>query len=592
MKKTIIGLVAGLAVAGAATWASLQFTSPPSQVDAYNAEEAFYADLEPLHDRMRAVENQDVKEHLFAANFAYVTTRKLLLDRAYPPVGVSYDPHDMATIGHYADPNSFAENYIDSLRAIWEDSLDPKEINLKKPLRYRFGDVVRWESVELSDGRTLTVQPQNAPHENVLMARANQYDGVDILGRDKAGSAIPLRANLQVALKVPSDLRVLSFPAPRIGATQTYDDYRVTITDITPQYAEVTVNRTDGGQVKGGMLTVDLGARDGNGHPIVTIKQTSNDVADIDAFRTAIEDIIALDDTPDAAQQAERLLDGGPALITRSSFQGQIGTLDVYLADFRLARTLTRDLVLPVFVPNAEIADLPDLSQPSEIIDQQLMYLADNTPDLWDAGEVQNVLSVWQDRDAVRYILPPRVSDVFMGEFGRMERSGDMDFGRANRDIAHDDWQIYEVGSTSIRFEPDAFPQPPERVTGKVAVNILTALSRETFTLDQLPAGISVTGNRVTVDGALLRSLVGDQDWARISRRDQDSTIVVFALNAEGLPLQRFHVAGRTNGGSDQVSYYYHGNPSSVLVLRRGPIEQVNVRINHPLDVAAFDLEY
>lgn len=595
MTKKRIGLLALLATAGVIVLAIQRPDESTDPIARYNAVEQFYAELDTLQNRMRAVEDPEILEQLFGANFEYVSARKLELARAYPSNDIGYTPHELAVVDQYTSLTAYAESYIGGVMGVWSEGFTPNTIEIRKPFIYPFNTRSTLKTVTLTDGQTLQITEQDETTALETQAHRNSYDDVEFKAPEGVTISTPASVLLEVEVTVPSNIATLRFDDVAIGDAQVYDIFKVTVTDLTDQYAQVTVSREDGNAIDGSPLRIEVEARDSSGHPISREQQFSGNLQEHERTIAAINESILLAENADDADRAkvEELFEDGPNLIASSSFQGKVVSLDVYIVDHRSAQKITRELDLAV-LDLPKYRDTPqEIPFDTEVIDPRLLILTDGTPDVFAPGEIKQIVSIWQDRASVDFALPPRVSDLFISGHDRIEQNGDLDFGWANRNIPHDDWDLYNVNSMRIDFIPEAFPKTPRHVSGDVAVNILDLITRERLALDALPDGISVLGNRITVSGAFYGPVTGNIGGFASSHDDNiQSTIKVIALNPEGRPLERFFRADHTVDEDRQANFYYHGKPSSIMLLRRGALSETVLPVDQALNVLAFELGF
>lgn len=546
------------------------------------------AEMASLSDKLAQISDPALRDQLSWARFGYAIARDLDLASQQPLAGADYRVDQSAVILHYPDLDAYANSYAANLRAIVDEAFDFQSIDVRRPFDYAFYENLQWTSLRFTDGQSVPILPDLDESVTGLQAYGDET-GVyfDVLPSGRL--PIPQTLSGTLTMRVPTSLDVLTFANPTTGAERSVDDFVVTITARADHYAEVTLSYADGSPLSGD-AQITVVARDAEGSAFSTLRSSTTPISDLDAYGAQLTDAIdrSETDTEGAWDIVNELLETDEqTAVVRSIFAGEVDTLTVYLADLRGARLIERSVDLPVvdatLRPATELP--PDIPMPVDVIDPDLLVLTDGTAASFSAEEVLQKLLVWQDYDRIRFALPPRVSDLFVGQFTRIERAGNLAFSggllSGTIDVPHDNWRVYDFGPKSISFlEPELFPTPPRRVAGDIRVNIVTDLRRDTFPLDALPEGLTVSDNRVTLTTALYRDLFGRIDEVGSGAR-------LIALNADGLPLKRFRNHDSDGGEiGEAVTFYHHGNPASILILRRGVVTPVI----YPLDLRLSDM--
>lgn len=598
MNKTTLGGIALLIGAGALAYLLPRDEPQPDPIARYNATEAMYADKSAFSERVQSIDDPEIMDHLTPILFNISFSSSMQRDRDYPEVEIAYAPHQLAAVAHYPDLEVITETYLTSAYAEWSSVGDEGMIWFQQPFQYPFGWDLTPKTVTLSDGQVLNVGPNEDP--DAIGLQAFPMGGTrNINIKSSFGGDLPaaVSAVYSARFDTPSSFATLDFPNVKVGDAQAYDDYVITITDLTARFAEATLTRRDGGAIDGTPIRIEIGANDADRHPIQSGAQLFGALAGSLELRKSVEAIIDLapTDIQAARQMAADLAKDDFSLVTQNSVRGIIDSLVVYVIDQRNERTFTRDIKVPIFPQNQYRGDeFREHLMTRDVIDTDLLLLTDGTPDAFTARDLRRDLTSWQDGTSLYFALPPRVSDLFIDKFDRFDPSGHLDFGRRNRSIDHDDWSIYSIQSMRIDFDPDAFPTTPQNISGKVVFQIVEGITRETHSIDALPDGITVNGNRITLSGDIYDAFTGRAVEGGYSRHDGDtidSALKVIALNADGKPLKQFHAFSNQDSRGPKVDLYVYGNPTAVLVLRRGALTEVTHRIDQDLNPLLYALE-
>ncbi|RUO33087.1 hypothetical protein [Aliidiomarina soli] len=418
--------------------------------------------------------------------------------------------------------------------------------------------------------------------------------------------------------QLPDKLIEFEFTAADVGKTQEQDGYVVTLLELETGLYTIEIDAAEGVPLNFGSGDVLAEAVDAHGEYIewwATRRQPHERALKLDDLlgdliaraeqgtvdeATVRSEIGALRDMLDEQQ--------GRSLYLSRQFHGVIDkaliTLMVYSDDSEL---VSRELALPVHrfsnlsgAGQAQLNTLPQIPVTVPVYDDRAALRTDIV-DL-DAQQMQQRIETVQrlmkappnDYPAeILWFTPPVQSDILLD---RRDRAGlfvlaAFDFydqhGELVRDPTLKDLQIEDIGfeTRSRRLEnpfmvggllyyPERLTGIPVRVQGTLPIMVAPNLIKDSYSKDELPAGMTLNGNQLIVDYAVFEPReVNQVNNELVERRNQ-----LFARDARGYlaEMKKVHSFHARPGRVAIDIYYFYGEPDTVEFWYLGDTEYVD----------------
>ncbi|KAA0949493.1 MULTISPECIES: hypothetical protein [unclassified Pseudomonas] len=540
----------------------------------------------------------------------------LLLERARiklstKPIEAEYVEDTLALLKHYPTPQAVVDTYINGLFVLRKNShsdyltdLQPVfPFNFNGPDQFPFPHGLEWQSVTLSNNKTVPFQPEwseTDPGIQLSPSSSNLTNPDDLTvtypfieGIETENKIQPQPVTLKGQVEVIAPRKVFTFDLTKqdVGHKRSEENVTVTLLTLEKNYAEIelTNNAPLAPQVADASPNALLvQARDTTGQFLSRAGSINESAAQLAFYEKQLAEMQKQKGWSDAFEK--QLEDEQKAFehkqtshYTKVYFNGLIDNLQVSVLDFSAATVTRKDLDLPIrrFDKNSLEKTVQPLPMPVTVYDDQATdWLKGAT---LSEDQLKNSISINQsvdDASAAHIVFdhPYTFNDDLLGE-ARSGADAPVTFFTANEDGQRGKpielpTEAFEVdpGRGVITYDLNLFPENPTFVVGSIPL-FLANVEKATVAASQLPKGLVMQGNALIVDQQLFPS----DSWR------------FFAKDASGHYLKEVlgvsHRAEEYGTALFDVHYFY-GQPTQFETYQRTELNTVQygfeVKLNKP----------
>lgn len=486
--------------------------------------------------------------------------------------------------GQYAGPDSLVETYLSAFLARYEPQVAPEKLVIIPPFTLPFEHEL--EVTGVSFGAAYVEAAPFWPEQDQwtgLQVRPGPL-GLDVSYPDERPLELPDIAHVRVAFEQPNSLLSYEFTELEPGLEIAVDPYIVTINTRDEVYLEFSIRRLDGDPVDRRSIRIDIEATDVEGQGVRAYRSNTSHVEDPSTRWAIISDLLTrLEMNEIDDKQAQRELgsiktDASHQLFVRASFVTAPAGAVVYVRGVADTQATEHTIAIPVtdfsqFERTSDLVSSPTMSI-APVFAQELSIINDAVPDTLSQNDVADQLAVHASGEAVRFQLPPTVSDVLFQHrsLRRFDIVEPVTFLNASGQVIAveppyrrppdlDSPYAYVFRRDKLALRLEEFPERPVRAIGTIVLSLLPDMQRARYDLEDLPIGIQVAGNKLIVGGVLRRN-----------------SVRVLALDDVGRPLKPFY---QTEGGGRGLlgltATHFYGSIDAVEVFIAGPVQKVEV---------------
>ncbi|MBD3896899.1 hypothetical protein IEI94_13655 [Halomonas sp. ML-15] len=548
----------------------------------------------------------------------------------------------------YAGLDDLTDTYVQSLLAL--SSYDHPQcmgysdhhgFKLSQGFEFPFRHYLDFPQMTFEDGRTIEI-PEVANQQRETADVVYAGESFCFKAPFTANDPQPLKVTGVFHADLPNHFLEFEFTADDVGKTAERGGYLVTLLEFENGRYVIEVDAEEGTPMNFGNRDILAEAVDNHGNYIAwraterapTSRPQRIDEVLEDLFQRAEQGTL---DEEEARSELEALRDTlreeqGRKLFLGRSFNGIVDkariTLMVYTEG---SESVSHELELPVhnFAHPLKINDgnldaLPEIPPTAPVYstrDEHRLPIVE----LDDALMQERIrMSQWHeegegldpDREhsgQIGWFYPPVQSDLFMKKedrAGALHVLGTFDFYDAQgerveaREASEIESEVvafeYKPGDRGLSivyprmfgrldYSPDRFTETPVRIKGTLPMIVAPNLIKDSFSRDELPAGITLNGNQLIIDYAVFepREMAEVRD-DRTERRNQ-----VFVKDSQGYLAEITkrtyfnHLPQRT----PVDVYYFHGQPESVEIWYKGATTLVDYEFDFELATHAFKVQ-
>jgi len=515
--------------------------------------------------------------------------QEIELENERPPKDTVYDENPFMILEDYGSAQDLATNYLDGIIVEKDDSRGDKiELKLHYPYALPFAQKTSWTSVKFSDQSLTGIiedESDSLLKRQVVRTNWNNEEGFDILYPDeKSFLATPISLNGTVEAQVPKGILKFTFKSSEKGDTKEQngikvklakaEGHAVSIEVINPNKTDPAVNTAKVDPVT--ILAADetkkflrqSGSSTGSEEMFAYYKKLLNEIIkDPEKVSTLEKDL----DEQERKYEAKHM----HTAYYSAYFKGKVDEVVVYVVDYSKVVTLKRNFALPIYSFKAQssghipVFDMPTFATAYDhAVAKQLIM----KPEL-SAGELNSKIKINQssmtssssDREEekwrIEFNYPEMLSSAFIDNFDRYKGAKEISFFEDKNgkklaipkdSIDYNDYQfngsnpLVQFNTYSVNFNPDRLPGKAKYLKAQIQVR-LADIAKTSYPINKLPTGITVSGNRVMVDGSLIKD-----------------KLLIFPKNTAGKYLKKITSVdfpkGEHFGPSIKADYYY-GKP-------------------------------
>lgn len=597
-------------VAAAAVVTALWGLGAPTMEEDISMEERLES-LKVMHDarleRISAISDQRLsmvlRDRLF--RHYYEALENAAFDSA--PYEIEYTTARLERLTDYADVNDMAAAYLKNFvaRSI---SRNGQCFQVRPPFTFPFAHRLHMQTLTMTDGETLQM-PDILSGRRQTPELRDRGDSVCFEQSRADNAAMPATVKAEFSTRLPDELVMFEFKREDVGMTQRRAGYAVTLLEMNNYSYAIEVDGSAMNEPGIGSDDIIGEALADNGRFIqrrVTDKVRAEDYRRMDEL---MEDLIgraarsrlSIEEVDKEIEALRKEIKGeqGTAVFQAFAFHGAVETARITLLHSDGAQAeVKHSLEVPFYslllteVEEIAVDNLPELVVPGPVYNYHPAVRADRVDltvaDMSEAIEIRHRNISPQHDPGVAYPAqlffhyPDVQSDRFIQLFDRYGslEPGDVEFFSEDGqpitlpDGGHD---LLRFTVSRLEFNPHSFPQLPERVRATIPVLTAPDMIKKRYSRDELPAGVRLDGNRLSIDYAVFNpDEVEDTSARRVERRNQ-----VFGKDAEGRYLAEVATMTQPRHAGEPVDlYYFYGEPEVFEIWYRGEMKTIGFEVD------------
>lgn len=512
------------------------------------------------------------------------------------PKDTAYAENPFLILNDYGSTSDLTRNYLDGILVEKDESRGDKiELKLHYPFVLPFARKAFWKSVKFNDNsNTEIIENENDSliSRQVVRTNWNNEEGFDILYPDeKSYSVKPVSLNGAVELQVPKAILKFSFARNERGDTKEQNGIKVKLVSVTGHAVSIEVenpNKTDPAVDTERMDLVTILSTDKTKKFLRQSGSSTGSVEMFDFYKKLLNEVIK---NPEKVKNLEKDLEEEQIKYDEKHknmsyysayFRGAVKDVVVYVTDYSKAKIRKESFSLPLYSFKADEKgynntapdqEAFDIQTDATVYDPAIDNLSNTKPELSE-GEFGSKIKIDQssmtyttpsgdkEKWRVSFKYPELISSFFINNLSRYEDAKEVAFfeeedgkqisiPKESIDYGNGDFNgtvpVVEFNRSSLNFVPAGMLAKANYVKGVMQIN-LAEISKASYPIDKLPPGITVTGNKVLVDEAILKN-----------------KILIYAKNKSGRYLKEITSASFARGdnfGPDIKANYYYGKPT------------------------------
>ncbi|EKE83438.1 hypothetical protein [Idiomarina xiamenensis] len=589
------------------------------------------------YDQLKSLDDQELAKLLWQEERAnYYRGLERMAFHA-PVYNIEYRSNELNRLQDYADADAMLNAYIDSLTARQND-FEPRcsahgskrALQLDSGFQWPFRYQLHYDKASLADGSAVPFVDESNPartHNSVIKSG----DIYCLSSRDQQPLA-PQSVSVNFRAQIPDAIVEFEFSAQDQGKTLTKQGYTVTVQSWRDNRFEIYIDSPTGDARQRfrshdvlaeaqNELGLHLTWHSSQRRPLAEVPVVDDVVREL-IQRALAEDISAAEARAELqALQRQFNQQQGNRLYLARAFNGDVDTARVTLMVYNDSNpVIERKVQLPVQRLVNEVAEDADIEQAltavevtAPVYDKRLSVNAEQADLSETALQKQVKLNLFTvfDQSALRaddypnqvsWFYPPLRSDLLLHRHQRViKTSASMllfldEQEQPMVDPAFKDFyadpkadihyaSALKVGgieapfmAARLEFDPKLWPRPPARVTGKISLVSAPNMQQVQYPIDDLPAGLSFTDNRLTVDLTVFdvpqpESIKKDPALAadyQLMAKDEHGYLAVWHKQPVFLPNKRrprYH------------TYYFYGQPEHIEIWYPGKLGIVDLPV-------------
>jgi len=545
--------------------------------------------------KVAAIKNDSLRQQAKKFGGMLFWLQEIDLENERPPKDTVYDENPFVILNDYGSTSDLANNYLDGIIVEKDESRGDKiELKLHYPYALPFAQKASWKSVKFNDNSSTDIiedENDSLINRQVVRTNWNNEEGFDILYPDeKSYSAKPAFLNGSVEAQVPKAILKFTFASNETGDTKEQNGIKVKLAKVKGHAVSIEVenpNKTDPAVDTEKMDLVTILATDKTKKFLHQSGSSSGSGEMFDFYKKLLNEVV---DNPEKVSTLQKDLDEEERKYDEKHknmsyysayFKGTVEEVVVYVMDYSKATIRKKNFSLPVYSFKAEERDYNSTAPYQEVFDiptfataydPAVSKLLSAKMEL-SAGELPGKIKIDQtsirsssstgdkEKWQVSFEYPEMMSSLFIDNMFRYDGVKETAFfeekdgkqiaiPKDSIDYNNGEFNgtnpIVDFGSSSVNYDPARLPSKAKYLKGLIQVN-LADITRSSYPVNKLPAGITVSGNKVMVNEAMVKD-----------------KIFVFAKNAAGKYLKKITSVsfkrGDNPGREINVDYYY-GRP-------------------------------
>jgi len=545
--------------------------------------------------KVAAIKNDSLKQQAKKFGGMLFWFREIDLENERPPKDTVYDENPFVILNDYGSTSDLANNYLDGIIVEKDESRGDKiELKLHYPYALPFAQKTSWKSVKFNDkSSTDIIEDENNSliSRQVVRTNWNNEEGFDILYPDeKSYSAKPVSLNGSVEAQVPKGILKFTFASNERGDTKEQNGIKVKLAKVKGHAVSIEVenpNKTDPAIDTEKMDLVTILATDKTKKFLHQSGSSSGSGEMLDYYKKLLNEVV---ENPEKVANLEKNLDEEQRKYDEKHknmsyysayFKGTVEDVVIYVMDYSKATVLKKNFSLPVYsfkakergynstAPYQEVFDIPTYATAYDPAVAKLL----STKSELSAGELGSKIKIDQssmtyttssgdkEKWRVSFEYPELMSSFFIDNISRYEGAKEVAFfeeqdgkqisiPKDSIDYGNGEFNgtvpVVEFNRSSLNFIPKGMLAEAKYVKGVMQIN-LAEISKAIYRIDKLPPGITVSGNKVMVDEAIIKD-----------------KILIYPKNTSGRYLKKITSVSFSRGdnfGPHIKADYYYGKP-------------------------------
>lgn len=529
------------------------------------------------------------------------------------PYEIEYSTSVLARLNDYDDSQTMSDAFLSSLLAVKRTDFmecrrysDGHGFALRKGFSFPFANELKLDALLLDNGEKLRIPnfTKGEMETRDIIRRGEAYC-VPALGNKSAPQPTVIKGEFSTEL--PEKLIQFELTADDVGKTQDKDGYRVTLIEMNDYSYVIEVDVKTNPQTTLRKQDIIGEAKAKNGRFIrnrITDRVPMKNCERVESLLGKLINKAANGNlNKSEAQKALNALnkrmaeDESSTLYSAFAFHGPVETAEVtILAGGESRKEVKQALELPVYsfarkasakhidfdaLPTVKTT-LPIYNGSSEV---NASYVDLSAEAMHDEIEIRqrNITHDPGIKHPKQVFLhyPTVQSDLFIHIFDRYDiaDSSDVQFFDADGKpitVIDDKNSAFRFTVSRLEYDPELFTAPPTRVRANISVLTAPNIIKENYAKNDLPAGVNIEGNKLTIDYAEFTPReIEDVDSRRVERRNH-----VFAKDSQGYLAEISTLSLPRQDGKPVDVYYFYGQPGSFEIWYKGEIETVDFELD------------
>lgn len=529
------------------------------------------------------------------------------------PYEIEYSTSVLARLNDYDDSQTMSDAFLSSLLAVKRTDFmecrrysDGHGFALRKGFSFPFANELKLDALLLDNGEKLRI-PNFTKGEMETRDIIRRGEAYCVPALDNKSASQPTAIKGEFSTELPEKLIQFELTADDVGKTQDKDGYRVTLIEMNDYSYVIEVDVKTNPQTTLRKQDIIGEAKAKNGRFIrnrITDRVPMKNCERVESLLGKLINKAANGNlNKSEAQKALNALnkrmaeDESSTLYSAFAFHGPVETAEVtILAGGESRKEVKQALELPVYsfarkAPAKHIdfdalptvkTTLPIYNGSSEV---NASYVDLSAEAMHDEIEIRqrNITHDPGIKHPKQVFLhyPTVQSDLFIHIFDRYDiaDSSDVQFFDADGKpitVIDDKNSAFRFTVSRLEYDPELFTAPPTRVRANISVLTAPNIIKENYAKNDLPAGVNIEGNKLTIDYAEFTPReIEDVDSRRVERRNH-----VFAKDSQGYLAEISTLSLPRQDGKPVDVYYFYGQPGSFEIWYKGEIETVDFELD------------
>lgn len=529
------------------------------------------------------------------------------------PYEIEYSTSVLARLNDYDDSQTMSDAFLSSLLAVKRADLmecrrysDGHGFALRKGFSFPFAHELTFDALVLDNGEKLRI-PNFAKGEMETRDIIRRGEAYCVPALSNKSAPQPTVIKGEFSTELPKKLIQFELTADDVGKAQDKDGYRVTLVEMNDYsyVIEVDVKTTSQTTLRKQDIIGEAKAKNGryirnriiDRVPMKNYERVESLLGELinqaaNGNLNKSEAQKALDDLNERMGKDE-----SSTLYSAFAFHGPVETAEVtILAGGESRKEVKQTLELPVY-SFAQKA-------PAKQIDFDELPTVKTTLPIYNGGSEVNASYVDLSAEAMHdeleirqrnithdpgikhpkqvfFHYPAVQSDLFIHIFERYDIADISDvqfFDAGGKPVTEIDGKnsAFRFTVSRLEYDPELFTAPPTRVKANISVLTAPNIIKENYAKNDLPAGVSLEGNKLTIDYAEFTPReIEDVDSRRVERRNH-----VFSKDSQGYLAEISTLSLPRQDGKPVDVYYFYGHPESFEIWYKGETKSVDFELD------------